>query len=98
VIVTPVTGLGAVQVTTAVLLFVHACKATLVGAFGVAADAGSAVRKENANTLVTEITVMRRRKEISLTIPFRFRIDPPISLSTELQESFVSGAYMGVNY
>jgi hypothetical protein len=69
VIVTPVTGTGAVQATTAVLLFVHEETCTEVGAFGVAAAAGSSARNESAMTLTINIAETRRNRACILISP-----------------------------
>jgi hypothetical protein len=59
VIVTPVTAVGTVQLTMALLMLKDTM--TVPGEFGVAADAGRTAKSENVKTPKSEIAVMRRK-------------------------------------
>jgi hypothetical protein len=68
VIVTPPTGVGAVQLTMALLLLLNDT-VTALGAFGVVADAGSTAKSEKTKMPKTETAVPRRRAVRNLIFP-----------------------------
>jgi hypothetical protein len=69
VIVTPVTGDGAVQLTFAVELFKNELTVTPVGAFGVAADAGSTLIETARIVIIDTATTLNRFLKILIWPP-----------------------------